>query len=205
MTLTGQRTAAFPQELFYMCYMDMKTGEQYGVLDDAGQLEDESKPAKLFAPTDFTFTFTNPKFRYDPNTNTITVSPGYSTSEACDVTITWKNAALAFTSKPISRTLHIDWDDPKEARYIAFDTRGGSAVKAISLVGGAPIPTVAKPTKQGYTFAWWTTDEAGSPTVCRKASATGPTASRSMPSGRRAATPNIRWSIISRPSTAAMC
>ena len=48
MTLTGQRTAAFPQELFYMCYMDMKTGEQYGVLDDAGQLEDESKPAKLF-------------------------------------------------------------------------------------------------------------------------------------------------------------
>ena len=161
MTLTGQRTAAFPQELFYMCYMDMKTGEQYGVLDDAGQLEDEGKPAKLFAPTYFTFTFTNPKFRYDPNTNTITVSPGYSTAEACDVTITWKNAALAFTSKPISRTLHIDWDDPKEARYIAFDTRGGSAVKAISLVGGAPIPTVAKPTKQGYTFAWWTTDEAG--------------------------------------------
>lgn len=161
MTLTGQRTAAFPQELFYMCYMDMKTGEQYGVLDDAGQLEDESKPAKLFAPTDFTFTFTNPKFRYDPNTNTITVSPGYSTAESCDVIITWKNAALAFTSKPISRTLHIDWDDPKEARYIAFDTRGGSAVKAISLVGGAPIPTVAKPTKQGYTFAWWTTDEAG--------------------------------------------
>lgn len=161
MTLTGQRTAAFPQELFYMCYMDMKTGEQYGVLDDAGQLEDESKPAKLFAPTYFTFTFTNPKFRYDPNTNTITVSPGYSTAESCDVIITWKNAALAFTSKPISRTLHIDWDDPKEARYIAFDTRGGSAVKAISLVGGAPIPTVAKPTKQGYTFAWWTTDEAG--------------------------------------------
>ena len=161
MTLTGQRTAAFPQELFYMCYMDMKTGEQYGVLDDAGQLEDESKPAKLFAPTDFTFTFTNPKFRYDPNTNTITVSPGYSTAESCDVIITWKNAALAFTSKPISRTLHIDWDDPKEARYIAFDTRGGSAVKAISLVGGAPIPTVAKPTKQGYTFARWTTDEAG--------------------------------------------
>lgn len=161
MTLTGQRTAAFPQELFYMCYMDMKTGEQYGVLDDAGQLEDEGKPAKLFAPTYFTFTFTNPKFRYDPNTNTITVSPGYSTAESCDVIITWKNAALAFTSKPISRTLHIDWDDPKEARYIAFDTRGGSAVKAISLVGGAPIPTVAKPTKQGYTFAWWTTDEAG--------------------------------------------
>ncbi len=161
MTLTGQRTAAFPQELFYMCYMDMKTGEQYGVLDDAGQLEDEGKPAKLFAPTYFTFTFTNPKFRYDPNTNTITVSPGYSTAESCDVTITWKNAALAFTSKPISRTLHIDWDDPKEARYIAFDTRGGSAVKAISLVGGAPIPTVAKPTKQGYTFARWTTDEAG--------------------------------------------
>lgn len=161
MTLTGQRTAAFPQELFYMCYMDMKTGEQYGVLDDAGQLEDESKPAKLFAPTYFTFTFTNPKFRYDPNTNTITVSPGYSTAESCDVIITWKNAALAFTSKPISRTLHIDWDDPKEARYIAFDTRGGSAVKAISLVSGAPIPTVAKPTKQGYTFAWWTTDEAG--------------------------------------------
>lgn len=161
MTLTGQRTAAFPQELFYMCYMDMKTGEQYGVLDDAGQLEDEGKPAKLFAPTDFTFTFTNPKFRYDPNTNTITVSPGYSTAESCDVIITWKNAALAFTSKPISRTLHIDWDDPKEARYIAFDTRGGSAVKAISLVGGAPIPTVAKPTKQGYTFARWTTDEAG--------------------------------------------
>ena len=161
MTLTGQRTAAFPQELFYMCYMDMKTGEQYGVLDDAGQLEDEGKPAKLFAPTYFTFTFTNPKFRYDPNTNTITVSPGYSTAESCDVIITWKNAALAFTSKPISRTLHIDWNDPKEARYIAFDTRGGSAVKAISLVGGAPIPTVAKPTKQGYTFAWWTTDEAG--------------------------------------------
>ena len=161
MTLTGQRTAAFPQELFYMCYMDMKTGEQYGVLDDEGELEDEDKPAKLFAPTYFTFTFTNPKFRYDPNTNTITVSPGYSTAESCDVIITWKNAALAFTSKPISRTLHIDWDDPKEARYIAFDTRGGSAVKAVSLVGGAPIPTVAKPTRQGYTFARWTTDEAG--------------------------------------------
>ena len=159
--LTGQRTTGLPQDLFRMSYMDMKTGEQFGVLDDEGALEDEDKPAKLFGASSFTIDISNPKFRYDAGTNTVTVTPGESTGESCDIRIVWKNAPLAFTDRPISRTVHIEWSDPAEARYIAFDTRGGSLVPALSLRAGAAVRRPADPTRQGYDFAGWTADEAG--------------------------------------------
>ena len=156
--LTGQRSTGLPQDLFRMSYMDMKTGEQFGVLNDEGALEDEDKPAKLFGASSFTIDISNPKFRYDGNTNTVTVTPGDSTAESCDIRILWKNAPLAFTDRPISRTVHIDWSDPAEARYIAFDTRGGSLVSALSLRAGAAVRQPVNPTRQGYDFAGWYTD-----------------------------------------------
>ena len=163
--LTGQRSTGLPQDLFRMSYMDMKTGEQFGVLNDEGALEDEDKPAKLFGASSFTIDISNPKFRYDGNTNTVTVTPGDSTAESCDIRILWKNAPLAFTDRPISRTVHIDWSDPAEARYIAFDTRGGSLVSALSLRAGAAVRQPANPTRQGYDFAGWTGTGLDKPTM----------------------------------------
>ena len=69
----------------------------------------------------------------------------------------WKSSPLAFTSKPISRTVHILWSDMANARFICFDANGGSGSETVTKLIGQSVtaPTV---TRQGYTFAGWYTD-----------------------------------------------
>ena len=149
------RSVTLPASLFDMCYMDMKTGEIYdGDENPAGNFDDATESR-------FTVELSNSAFRYDPASNTLTVSSDESlVSESCDMTIRWKNGALAFTSTPIERTLHIDWSDPANVQYYAFNSNGGSYVPMIVISRGAAITAPAAPTKQGYTFAGWYSDSA---------------------------------------------
>lgn len=141
------KTLALPGSTYTMKSMDLKTGGIGEVNKD-----DNSESA-------FTISFTNPHFRYDAATNTVTVEPAAgSLNEETDMVITWKKAAMAFTSKPIQKTLHIKWSDPAGMRYISFHSMGGSAVAQITGGEGAAITWPANPTKQGYTFAGWYTN-----------------------------------------------
>ncbi len=147
-----------PTSLFDMQFMDMQTGEIYGG-DDA----DDSHPAKNFddeTESNFIIELSNKAFRYDPATNTVTVVPGeHSMKESGEMTIIWKNGTLAFTSKPIRRTVKLSWEDPAIGRYISFDSMGGSPVNMIFAKEGSPITKSADPKKQGYDFAGWYMDK----------------------------------------------
>lgn len=159
--IMGVRTAALPSSLFDMNYMDMKTGEVYGSdADDA-----DENPAQNYddaTESHYTIELSDPDhFTYDPATNTITVLAGAnSVAESCEMTIRWKNGALTFTSKPIERTLTIDWTDPENVRYIAFNTQGGSLVRMLALAADAPVEVPEAPVKTGYTFGGWYADAA---------------------------------------------
>lgn len=138
------KTMALPGSTYDMHAMDLKTG-RLGVInkDDAGE-------------SDFEITFSNSAFTYDPTNNTITVIPAEnSVREETDMTIRMKKAALAFTSKPIQKTIHITWSDPENVRYISFNSWGGSAVEQITGGSGAAITWPDDPTKTGYVFDGW--------------------------------------------------
>ena len=139
--------------IFDMKVMDMKTGDRstqnYDSEENAGGGE-----------KNFVVTVSNPLFTYDPVSNTVTVNRSgedLSVEESCDITFTWKSSPLAFTSKPISRTVHILWSDMANARFICFDANGGSGSETVTKLIGQSVtaPTV---TRQGYTFAGWYTD-----------------------------------------------
>lgn len=152
------RTFTLPTELFDMAYMDLQTGELCG--KDAED-EDENPAVNYDDRTEsrFTIELSNPAFSYDPATNTVTVTPGEdSIAESCEMTLIWNGGTLAFTSKPIRLVVMLEWTDPLSARFIAFDSQGGSAVKMLSQSPGTAITPPAEPTKTGYTFAGWYTD-----------------------------------------------
>lgn len=147
------KTMALPSSTYDVQSMDLKTG----VIANRN-MDTENKGSD---ETYFTITFTNSKFKYEAETNTVTVTPNGTVLEETDMTITWRKAALAFTSKPIQKTIHITWSDPKNMRTISFDSRGGSAVKSIVLAPGSTITPPEAPTRQGYTFKCWSRDQDG--------------------------------------------
>ena len=141
------KTMALPSSTYDVRSMDLKTGR---IGDRSMDTADAGREEKYFR-----ISFSNPKFSYDAATNTVTVAPGSSVKEETDMTITWKKAALAFTSKPIQKIIHITWSDPKNMRTISFDSCGGSAVKPITLAPGSKLTPPESPKRVGYTFVHW--------------------------------------------------
>ncbi|HBL50397.1 MAG TPA: hypothetical protein DDZ65_09175, partial [Firmicutes bacterium] len=157
MKIMSAKEFSISPDLFGMNYMDLKSGEIFG--SDAE--DKDENPPKIYddaSESHFSIAMSNPKFHYHPNTNTITVDGDVDLQEKCEMTITWKRGALAFTSKPIVRTLFIEWSDPVNARYINFDTDGGSVVGMISDNSGRKITRPGDPTKVGYSFGGWYTN-----------------------------------------------
>ena len=138
---------ALPSSTYDVRSMDLKTGR---IGNRSMDTADAGREEKYFR-----ISFSNPKFSYDAATNTVTVAPGSSVKEETDMTITWRKAALAFTSKPIQKIIHITWSDPKNMRTISFDSCGGSAVKPITLAPGSKLTPPESPTRVGYTFVHW--------------------------------------------------
>lgn len=153
-TLKAARTMTLPASTYDMRSMDLKSGKLGTVNKDSSEPgEDEQN---------FYITFSNPSFTYDAAGNTVTVKPvtAGSLKEDTDMTITWKRAALAFTSKPIQKVIHIAWSDPEGERYISFDSVGGSAVAQLTGGAGMALSWPAAPVKKGYVFDGWYKDSA---------------------------------------------
>ena len=142
----SSRRIPLPSALFKMKYMEMKSGN----LAEKNYDDDTE--------SHYIISISNGKFKYDAKYNVVTVDPGTSVEETCDVTFIWKDQPLAFTSTPISRTVHISWSDPANTRTIGFITNGGSEVAEISGGPGSAITKPADPTKTGYDFGGWYTD-----------------------------------------------
>lgn len=153
-TLKAARTMTLPASTYDMRSMDLKSGELGTVNKDSSQ----SGPNEQ----NFYITFSNPSFTYNAAGNTVTVNPvtAGSLKEDTDMTITWKKAALAFTSKPIQKVIHIAWSDPEGERYISFDSVGGSAVPQLTGGAGMALSWPTDPVKQGYVFDGWYKDSA---------------------------------------------
>lgn len=141
------KTMTLPSSTYAVRSMDLKTGE---IAERSMDTADAGAEEKYFR-----ISFSNPKFSYDAATNTVTVAPGSSVKEETDMTITWRKAALAFTSTPIQKVIHIEWSDPANMRTISFDSCGGSAVKPITLAPGSKLTPPESPTRVGYTFVHW--------------------------------------------------
>lgn len=142
----GVHRYTLPDSTFRMKGFDLTSGETFESGYNSG--------------SDFTVTIDNPAFRFQPQANEVTVSPGAEdTSLDGTMTITWKGGGLAFTSEPIRRTIPLHWDSIRDGCYIAFQTNGGSAVNPLSGAQGSAITAPADPTRQGYTFSGWYSDE----------------------------------------------
>ena len=153
-TLKAARTMTLPASTYDMRSMNLKSGELGTVNKDSSQPGANEQ--------NFYITFSNPSFTYNAAGNTVMVKPvtAGSLKEDTDMTITWKKAALAFTSKPIQKVIHIAWSDPEGERYISFDSVGGSAIAQLTGGAGMALSWPADPVKQGYVFDGWYKDSA---------------------------------------------
>ena len=163
MKVQSAKSVSLSSDLFMMNYMDMQSGQLHGSdSEDEDENGEPDNPAGNFddeSESHFIIELSNPKFSYDPNGNIVTVAPGDSAMESCEITITWKQGTLAFSARPIQRILTIEWSDPANARYISFNSMGGSTVDMLSTRVGAAISAPAAPAKIGYTFGGWYTDQ----------------------------------------------
>lgn len=158
--MIAETSTTLPTSVLTMKYLDMKSGKLGGEEDDNGRLV----PGKIFddkTESRFKIELSNSEnFSYDPETNTINVTPNGKGTAETDMTITWLGCKLSFHSEPIRRTVHISWVSPT-AQYIVFNTAGGSRVRSlIGEVGEALTWPAADPVKTGYHFGGWYTDEA---------------------------------------------
>ena len=150
------RAISVPELLFSMNYMDMKSGEIYG---SDGEDDEHLKPISYMDSEDehFDIEFSNRAFRYDAENNKIIVSPfdEFSIEENTTMTITWKKAPLAFSSKSLQRVVNINWTEVYGIRTYDFYTENGTVIEPISAMLGAPIEWPEDPVRVGYIFKGW--------------------------------------------------
>lgn len=152
------RDTELPDYVFSMHYLDLKDGkEKDAVYEDAF---DSSKPESQKNRKNFDIRMTNDKFTYDPQTNTISVHPDKEDKKLeGEMIITWIQYPLAFSSRPIQRTVSLYWDNLKDGYVIVPHTNGGSYIAMINAKYEAKVEKPADPKKQGYQFAGWYKEE----------------------------------------------
>ncbi|MBH5319380.1 InlB B-repeat-containing protein [Paenibacillus sp. GSMTC-2017] len=145
----GKATSVkLPDKLFTMNVMDLKTGET---------------SEKVFDSSNFTVTVDNRDFEYDPSTKTLKVKNTNTLGSTGNLTITWKNAPLAFTSAQIKRTFSIYFSAALFDWGFQFYFNNGDMPLAIVAQYNAKITSPADPVRPGYKFAgWYDSNEGGS-------------------------------------------
>gem|GEM_PF-6899392 len=132
-----------PDSTFNMTYLDLKEGDI---------------SAKTYKASDFNITFSNNNFSIVGNTIKVNV-PARVHKLECDMTVTWKSSALAFSSVPLARTFHLQWDDLNVNGYtISYDSFGGSGVNSVTLQYETTVTQPSPPIKAGYLFDGWYSD-----------------------------------------------
>ncbi|MBR5309665.1 MAG: InlB B-repeat-containing protein, partial [Oscillospiraceae bacterium] len=152
------RNATLPDTAFMLHYLDLQEGEEMDAVYE--DYYDASKPASEKNRNNFTIKFTNDKFSYDPQTNAVVVTPAEGDEELYgEMIITWNHYPLAFSSKPIQRTVSIHWDNYRSGYVIVPYTGGGTYIPIIVAEAKEPIEAPADPEKLGYIFDGWYLDE----------------------------------------------
>ena len=152
------RSVVVPDSVFDLTYLDLvEGGEAHAVYDD---YYDPAKPESSRNRNNFDIVLTNDKFSYDPQTNTITVTPDKDDKKLeGEMIITWNRYPLAFSSKPIQRRLSLYWDNLRDGYVIVPYTNGGSYIGIINAAFEKKVDKPADPVKMGYDFAGWYEDE----------------------------------------------
>ncbi|MBR3952005.1 MAG: InlB B-repeat-containing protein [Oscillospiraceae bacterium] len=152
------RSIVIPDDVFLLHYLDLQEGEEMDAVYE--DYFDPSKPASEKNRENFTFKFTNDKFSYDPQTNTISVNPASGDEKLeGEMIITWNQYPLAFSSKPIQRKISLYWDNLRDGYVIVPYTNGGTYIPIIEARFEEKVSAPAAPEKIGYTFAGWYSDE----------------------------------------------
>ena len=152
------RTRYLPDSVFDMTYLDLKDGEvKNKVYED---YFDSGKKVTEENRDNFDIRFTNNKFEYDPQTNALTVNPSSEDKVLeGEMIITWINYPLAFSSKPIQRTIPLYWSNLRDGYVIVPYTNGGSYVDIINCKYNAAVKVPEAPVRTGYVFDGWFADE----------------------------------------------
>ena len=142
---SNSKTYTVPIDTFKMINLDLREGEI------------SIKTQKI---GDYEVKFSDKRFTLKDGKITANV-PSDIKYLVVEMTIIWKQGALAFSSVPISRTYKLVWDTLKKDGYtISFDSNGGSTVKSITKKYNEKVTAPKNPTRTGYTFAGWYTDTA---------------------------------------------
>ena len=152
------RSTVIPDSVFSMDYLDLKDGKEKSAIYN--DYFDPTQRESYKNRKNFDIRMTNDKFSYDPQTNTISVNPAAGDKKLeGDMIITWIQYPLAFSSRPIQRTIHLYWDNLRDGYVIVPYTNGGSYIGIINQKYETKIKVPANPTRQGYVFAGWYSDE----------------------------------------------
>lgn len=146
-----------PDDLFSMEYLDLITGEgKQAIYND---WNDAERDYDFRNGENYVITMTNDKFTYDPKTNTIEVHPDKNDIKLeGEMIITWKKQPMSFSSKAISRTVSLYWDNLRDGYMIVPYTNGGSYVPMIIKNYEEKVKAPANPERLGYKFAGWYSD-----------------------------------------------
>ena len=151
------RRVQLPDSFFKMDYLDLLTGEaKQAVYND---WNDPEKAGDFRNGANYHITITNDKFTYDPKTNTIAVHPDEDDIKLTgEMIVTWRKQPLSFSSKAITRTISLYWDNLRDGYMIVPYSNGGSYVPMIIKNFEEKVTKPAAPEKLGYTFAGWYSD-----------------------------------------------
>jgi len=151
------RQVQLPDSFFNMDYLDLISGEaKQAVYND---WNDPERKADFRNGENYQITITNDKFTYDPMTNTIAVHPDEDDIKLTgEMIVTWRKQPMSFSSKAITRTISLYWDNLRDGYMIVPYSNGGSYVPMIIKNFEEKVTKPADPEKLGYTFAGWYSD-----------------------------------------------
>ena len=151
------RQLQLPDSFFNMDYLDLLTGEaKQAIYND---WNDPERKGDFRNGANYHITITNDKFTYDPETNTIAVHPDEDDIKLTgEMIVTWRKQPMSFSSKPITRTISLYWDNLRDGYMIVPYSNGGSYVPMIIKNFEQKVTKPADPEKLGYTFAGWYSD-----------------------------------------------
>ena len=151
------RQVQLPDSFFNMDYLDLISGEaKQAVYND---WNDPERKTDFRNGENYHITITNDKFTYDPKTNTIAVHPNEDDIKLIgEMIVTWRKQPMSFSSKAITRTISLYWDNLRDGYMIVPYSNGGSYVPMIIKNFEEKVVKPADPEKLGYIFAGWYSD-----------------------------------------------
>ncbi len=103
----------------------------------------------------------NKDWAYDEKEHMVYLKGSFEGMESeCDMTLYFTKNYLPLSATPMTRKLHIKWDNYLDGYAITPNSQGGSYVEASVGKFGVKVTKPEDPTRMGYVFTGWYTDQA---------------------------------------------